>query len=210
MINVFLADDHALIREGVKNLLSAISDIKIVGETANPHEVSELIKKIKCDLLILDLSMPGKSGLDVLKEIKSTSPNTKILIMTMLPEDQFAKRTLKAGAAGYLTKESAPDELITAIRRIASGRKYVSQSLAEKLAQDLDDTSDKPIHDQLSDREFQVMKLIVAGRSQTEIANELLISPSTVNTYRSRILEKLSLHSNAELIHFAYQNNLLE
>jgi DNA-binding NarL/FixJ family response regulator len=210
MINVFIVDDHALIREGVKNLLSTISDIKIVGETANPYEVSELIKKIKCDVLVLDLSMPGKSGLDVLKEIKSTSPNTKILIMTMLPEDQFAKRTLKAGASGYLTKESAPDELITAIRRIASGRKYVSQSLAEKLAQDLDDTSDKPLHDQLSDREFQVMKLIVAGRSQTEIANELLISTSTVNTYRSRILEKLSLHSNAELIHFAYQNNLLK
>lgn len=210
MINVFLADDHALIREGVKNLLGTISDIKIVGETANPYEVPELIKKIKCDVLVLDLSMPGKSGLDVLKEIKSTSPNTKILIMTMLPEDQFAKRTLKAGAAGYLTKESAPDELITAIRRIASGRKYVSQSLAEKLAQDLDDTSDKPIHDQLSDREFQVMKMIAAGRSQTEIANELSISASTVNTYRSRILEKLSLHSNAELIHFAYQNNLLK
>lgn len=210
MINVFLADDHALIREGIKNLLSTIGDIKIVGETANPYEVPEQIKKIKCDVLVLDLSMPGKSGLDVLKEIKITSPNTRILIMTMLPEDQFAKRTLKAGADGYLTKESAPDELITAIRRIASGRKYVSQSLAEKLAQDLDDTSDKPIQDQLSDREFQVMKLIVAGRSQTEIANELSISASTVNTYRSRILEKLSLHSNAELIHFAYQNNLIK
>lgn len=208
MINVFIADDHALIREGIKNLLSPLSDIKLVGETANPFEIIEQIKKNKCDVLILDLSMPGKNGLDVLKEIKSIFPETKILIMTMMPEDQFAKRTLKAGASGYLTKESAADELITAIRRIASGRKYVSQSLAEKLAQDLDDTVDKPIQDLLSDREFQVMKMMASGKSQTDIANELSISTSTVNTYRSRILEKLNLHSNAELIHFAYRNNL--
>lgn len=208
MINVFIADDHALIREGIKNLLSPLSDIKLVGETANPFEIIEQIKKNKCDVLILDLSMPGKNGLDVLKEIKSICPETKILIMTMMPEDQFAKRTLKAGASGYLTKESAADELITAIRRIASGRKYVSQSLAEKLAQDLDDTVDKPIQDLLSDREFQVMKMMASGKSQTDIANELSISTSTVNTYRSRILEKLNLHSNAELIHFAYRNNL--
>ncbi|MBA4405985.1 DNA-binding response regulator [bacterium] len=210
MINVFIADDHALIREGIKNLLNPLSDIKLVGETANPYEVVELIKKNKCDVLILDLSMPGKDGLDVLKEIKSIYPETKILIMTMLPEDQFAKRTLKAGASGYLTKESAPDELITAIRRIASGRKYVSQSLAERLAQDLDDTSEKPIQELLSDREFQVMKMIASGKSQTKIANELSISISTVNTYRNRILEKLNLTSNAELIHFAYQNNLIK
>ena len=208
MINVFIADDHALIREGIKNLLSSLSDIKLVGETANPFEIIEQIKKNKCDVLILDLSMPGKNGLDVLKEIKSIYPETKILIMTMMPEDQFAKRTLKAGASGYLTKESAADELIMAIRRIASGRKYVSQSLAEKLAQDLDDTVDKPIQDLLSDREFQVMKMMASGKSQTDIAIELSISTSTVNTYRSRILEKLNLHSNAELIHFAYQNNL--
>ena len=128
----------------------------------------------------------------------------------MMPEDQFAKRTLKAGASGYLTKESAPDELITAIRRIASGRKYVSQSLAEKLAQDLDDTAEKPIQDLLSDREFQVMKMMASGKSQTDIAIELSISVSTVNTYRSRILKKLNLKTNAELIHFAYQNNLIK
>lgn len=210
MINVFIADDHALIREGIKNLLNPLSDIKLVGETANPYEVVGLIKKTKCDVLILDLSMPGKDGLDVLKEIKSIYPETKILIMTMLPEDQFAKRTLKAGASGYLTKESAPDELITAIRRIASGRKYVSQSLAERLAQDLDDASQKPIQELLSDREFQVMKMIASGKSQTKIASELSISISTVNTYRSRILEKLNLTSNAELIHFVYQNNLIK
>ena len=210
MIKVFIADDHALIREGIKNLLSPLSDIKLVGETANPFEIIEQIRVNKCDVLILDLSMPGKNGLDVLKEIKSIFPETKILIMTMMPEDQFAKRTLKAGASGYLTKESAPDELITAIRRIASGRKYVSQSLAEKLAQDLDDTAEKPIQDLLSDREFQVMKMMASGKSQTDIAIELSISVSTVNTYRSRILKKLNLKTNAELIHFAYQNNLIK
>ncbi len=210
MIKVFIADDHALIREGIKNLLSPLSDIKLVGETANSFEIIEQIRVNKCDVLILDLSMPGKHGLDVIKEIKSIYPETKILIMTMMPEDQFAKRTLKAGASGYLTKESAPDELITAIRRIASGRKYVSQSLAEKLAQDLDDSAEKPIQDLLSDREFQVMKMMAKGKSQTDIADELSISISTVNTYRSRIFKKLNLHSNAELIHFAFQNNLIE
>lgn len=210
MINVFIADDHALIREGLKNLLSSLPDIKLVGETANPFEIIEQIKKNKCDVLILDLSMPGKNGLDVIKEIKSISPEIKILVMTMMPEDQFAKRTIKAGASGYLTKESAPEELITAIRRIASGRKYVSQSLAERLAQDLDSSTEKPIQDLLSDREFQVMKMIASGKAQTEIANELAISVSTVNTYRGRILAKLNLTSNAELIHFAYQNNLIK
>jgi len=154
--------------------------------------------------------MPGKSGLDVLKEIKSVSPETKVLIMTMLPEDQFAKRTLKAGASGYLTKDSAPDELINAIRKIINGKKYISPSLAEKLAEDLDDTSPKEPHELLSDREFQVLKMIAAGKSQTEIADELSIGISTVNTYRTRILEKLNLHTNAELIHFAYNNKLIE
>ena len=209
MINIFIADDHALIREGIKKILSTVSDIKLVGETANPHEISEQLKKVNCDILILDLSMPGKDGLDVLKEIKNFSPEIKILIMTMLPEDQFAKRTLKAGASGYLTKESAPDELITAIRRIAAGRKYVSQNLAEKLAQDLEDNSDKPVQDLLSDREFQILKMMASGKSQTDIAGELSISASTVNTYRSRILEKLDLRTTADLIHFAYQNKLI-
>ncbi len=209
MINIFIADDHALIREGIKKILSTVSDIKLVGETADPHEIPEQLKKLNCDILILDLSMPGKDGLDVLKELKNFSPLTKILIMTMHPEDQFAKRTLKAGASGYLTKESAPDELITAIRRIASGRKYVSQNLAEKLAQDLEDNSDKPVQDLLSDREFQILKMIASGKSQTDIADELSISASTVNTYRSRILEKLNLQTTADLIHFAYHNKLI-
>ncbi|OGU32036.1 MAG: DNA-binding response regulator [Ignavibacteria bacterium GWA2_35_9] len=210
MINIFIADDHTLIREGIKKLLAQEIDIKLVGETSNPFEVVDQIVKSKCDILILDLSMPGKSGLDVLKEIKIIAPHVKVLIMTMLPEDQFAKRTLKAGASGYITKDRAGDELITAIRRVADGRKYVSQSLAELLVDDLDGTSQKPLHEILSDREFQILKMMAKGISQTAIADELSISISTVNTYRGRIFEKLNLHSNAELIHFAFQNNLNE
>jgi DNA-binding NarL/FixJ family response regulator len=210
MIKIFIVDDHTLIREGIKKILSQESDIKIVGEISNPFEVLDEIKKSKCDILILDLSMPGKSGLDVLKEIKLILPHVKVLIMTMLPEDQFAKRTLKAGAYGYITKDKAPEELLTAIRRIASGRKYVTQTLAEKLADDLDDKSDKPPHEILSDREFQILQMLAKGISQTDIADQLSISTSTVNTYRSRIFEKLNFRSNAELIHYAFQNNLIE
>ena len=210
MIKVFVADDHALIREGIKNLVSLENDIKLIGETSNPFEVIDFLKKNKCDIAILDISMPGKSGLDVLKEIISLIPEVKVLMMTMMPEEQFARRTFKNGASGYLTKESASTELIKAIRRIASGRKYVSESLAEKLANDLDDTLEKPLHEILSDREFQILKMMAKGQSQTNIADELSISASTVNTYRSRIFEKLNLHSNAELIHYAFQNNLIE
>lgn len=210
MIKVFIADDHALIREGIKKLLDPEGDVKIVGETSNPFEVIDQIKKSNCDILILDLSMPGKSGLDILKEIKIVLPKVKVLIMTMMPEDQFAKRTLKAGAYGYITKDRAAEELLLAIRKVAAGKKYVTQSLAEKLVDDLDDTSEKPLHEILSDREFQILKMMAKGQSQTNIANELSISVSTVNTYRSRIFEKLNLHSNAELIHYAFQNNLIE
>lgn len=210
MIRVFIADDHALIREGIKNLISLESDISVIGETSNPFEILDFLKKNKCDILILDISMPGKSGLDVLKELKSSEIPTKVLVMTMLPEGQFARRTLKSGASGYLTKDSASSEIITAIRRIASGRKYISQSLAEILASDIDDTIDKEAHEILSDREFQILGLIANGISQTEIADKLALSISTVNTYRSRILEKLCLRTNADLIHYAFKNKLIE
>lgn len=210
MITVFIADDHSIIREGIKNILAGEYDIKIIGETSNPLEVIELTVKHKPEILILDLSMPGKNGLDILKELKYQLPKTKVLIMTMMAEDQFAVRTLKAGASGYLTKDSAPDELIKAIRRIHSGRKYISSYLAEKLANEIDETHGKDPIETLSDREFQILKMLAAGKSQTDIANELSISISTVNTYRSRILEKLNLHSNAELIHFAFTNHLLD
>jgi two-component system, NarL family, invasion response regulator UvrY len=210
MIRVFIADDHTLIREGIKNIIGLESDISFVGETANPFEIQDALKKNKIDVLILDISMPGKSGLDVLKEIKSSGITTSVLMMTMLPEDQFARRALKCGAAGYLTKDTASSEIITAIRRIAAGRKYVSQSLAEILAADIDDTTDKHPHDILSDREFQILGLIAKGSSQTDIADLLSISISTVNTYRSRILDKLGLKTNADIIHYAIRNKLIE
>ena len=210
MIKVFIADDHTLIREGIKNLISLESDIKLVGETSNPFEVIDLIRKTNCDILILDISMPGKNGLDLLKEIKAAEINVKVLIMTMLPEEQFAKRMLKVGASGYLTKDSASTDIITAIRRIAGGKKYVSQSLAEKLATDLDESAEKEPQEILSDREFQILYLIATGKTQTEIADELTISISTVNTYRSRILQKLNLQNNADIIHFAYQHKLID
>lgn len=209
MIRVFIADDHSLIREGIKNLVSKEKDIEIIGETSDPTSVIEKVQKHNPDLLILDLSMPGKSGFDVLKDIRITSPETKVLIMTMIPEEQFAKRTFKAGALGYITKDSNPEELLVAIRKVSSGRKYISASLAEMLIEDLDETREKNPQELLSDREFQVLRMMAEGKTQTEIAEELSISISTVNTYRSRILEKLELHSNADLIHYAYRNNLL-
>lgn len=210
MIKIFVADDHSLIREGIKNLVGLESDLKIVGETADPFTVCGQIRETKPDIILLDISMPGKSGLDVLKEIKLILPDVKVLIMSMFPEDQFARRTLKAGASGYITKDSLPDEILTAIRRVASGRKYVSASLAEKLASDFDNNREKHPHEKLSDREFQILKMIASGKSQSDISDELAISVSTVNTYRSRILEKLNLKNNADIIRYAFQNNLIE
>lgn len=211
MLTIYIADDHSLIREGIKNLIKHESDMKVIGETGNPLDIIDDVMKLKPDLIILDLSMPGRSGLDVLKDIKTLLPESKILVMTMMPEDQFAKRTLKAGASGYITKDSAVDEIINAIRKISSGRKYISQTLAEKLAEDLEENkADKEPLELLSDREMLILKLISTGKSQTDIARDLNLSVSTVNTYRSRILEKLDLKSTADLIRFAIQHNINE
>ena len=210
MIKLLIADDHVLIREGVKNLASKEPDLKIVGETSDPLQVLESAKKLRPDLIILDISMPGKSGLDVLKELKIFIPEINVLMMSMFPEEQFAKRVLKAGASGYITKDSSPEELLLAIRKTAAGRKYISQSFAENLAGSLDEKSDKPPIELLSDREFQILKLIASGNSQTSISKQLSISISTVNTYRKRILEKLNFSTNAELIHFAITNKLID
>ncbi len=210
MIKIFIADDHTLIREGIKNLIDNEPDLKLVGETSNPYEIIDKCQKTDTDLIILDLSMPGKSGLDVLKDIKTVSPGIKVLIMTMMPEEQFAKRTLKAGASGYITKDSSPEEILEAIRRVAAGRKYVSETLAEKLAESLDDNSEKLPTDMLSDRELQIFKMMASGKKQTDIADELSLSASTVNTYRKRIFDKFNFKSNAELIHFAIQNKMTD
>ncbi len=208
-LKVYLADDHLLIREGLKKILASEKDYLVVGESGHPDDVIDFFNENEADILILDLNMPGRSGLDVLKHVKKIKPETKILVLSMYPEDQFAERTIKAGASGYITKESASEELIKALRKIAKGGNYVSNSFAEKLLFKKKTISDQKPHEFLSDRELQIMILLAQGKTQVEISNELALSTSTVNTYRSRILEKLNLRSNAEIIRYAIQNKLI-
>lgn len=210
MIKVFIADDHSLIREGFKKLLKDEIDIEIVGEAGNAKDTMDFTMNNSFDILILDINLPDKSGLDLLKELRDFKPGLRILILSMHPEDRFAMRVLRAGAYGYVTKESAGEQLVKAIRKVYNGGKYVSESLAEKLAFDLQSGSDKPVHEILSDREFQVFQMIASGKTLAEIADSLSLAVTTVSTYRARILEKLSLKSNAELIHYAITNKLLD
>lgn len=208
-LKIFIADDHLLIREGLKKLLQYESDLKIVGESDNPQDTIKYVTENDVDILILDINLPGQSGLDILKQLKTFKPDLHVLMLSMYPEGQFAERTLKAGASGYLTKEAATEELINAIHKVAKGGKYISHQLAEKLIFKKDSEYMLP-HEALSDREFQVLKLMASGKSQVDISAELNLSTSTINTYRSRILEKLGLKTNAELIHYALQNKLLD
>lgn len=208
-IKLIIADDHSFLREGIKKTIHDEIDMKIVGEASNAAEAVSIIKEKMPDIAIMDISMPGKSGLDVLKDLKAMKLKIKVLILSMHPEDRFAIRALKAGAMGYLTKESAPDELVKAIRTILTGRKYVSKSLADKLIDILSDEMDKLPHENLSDREYDVFIKIASGKKAVEIATELSISVHTVNTYRARILEKMSMNSNVELTQYAMHNNLI-
>lgn len=208
-LNVFIADDHLLIREGLKKILSGEKEFTVVGESGDPDEVLDFINENEVDILILDLNMPGRSGLDVLKRVKKIKAETKVLILSMYPEDQFGERTIKAGASGYITKESASDELLNALKKIAKGGNYISSAFAERLLYKSKSINEQKPHELLSDRELQIMILLAKGKTQVEISNELALSTSTVNTYRSRILEKLKLKSNAEIIRYALQNNLL-
>jgi DNA-binding NarL/FixJ family response regulator len=208
-LKVFIADDHLLIREGLKKILSVEKEFVVVGESGEPDEVLDFINENEVDILILDLNMPGRSGLDVLKHVKKMKPETKVLILSMYPEDQFGERTIKAGASGYITKESASDELLKALKKIAKGGNYISPAFAEKLLLRRKNVPEQKPHELLSDRELQIMILLAKGKTQVEISNELALSTSTVNTYRSRILEKLKLKSNAEIIRYALQNNLV-
>ena len=210
MLKVLIADDHALIREGLKKILQGAQDISVIREAQNAREVIEEVNKEELDVVVLDISLPGKSGLELLKDIKQYYPKLPVLILSMHPEDRFAVRALKAGAAGYITKESAVEELIKAIRKVVQGRKYVSPALAEKLAFDLEADTGRPPHENLSDREYQVLCLIATGKRVREIAGELFLSMSTVNTYRSRILEKMNMKTDAELIRYAVQNHLID
>ncbi len=210
MINILIADDHAIVRQGLKQIIADQTDMRVGGEADNGIAALELLRKQNWDIAVIDISMPGRGGLDILKEIKSERPKLPLLVLSMHPEDQYALRALKAGAAGYITKESAPEELVTAIRKILSGRKYVSQSLAEKMADEIVGGSEKPLHEQLSNRELQVLCMIASGKTVSEIGKELSLSVKTISTYRARILEKMNMKNNAELTHYAITSKLVE
>ncbi len=210
MIRILIADDHALIREGFKKLIDSEMGMSVVGEATNGFEVLDFVRNNDCDIAVLDISMPGKNGLELIKELKTFKPGLKTLILTMHPEDRFALRALKAGASGYLTKISAPKALVSALHKIAGGGRYVSESLAEKLVQNIDQSSRDAEHEALSDREFEVFCMIAAGKSIAKISDEMNLSQSTVNTYRTRIMRKMNLRTNAEIIHYALRNNILD
>ena len=207
-IKIIIADDHPLFRRGLKHALEETNDIQVIGESSNGEDLLSLIKDCIPEIILLDISMPGKSGLDLLKQLKSEYPKLPILILSVYPEEQYAVRFLKAGASGYLTKESAAEKLAEAIRKIAGGGKYASPEVIEKLAFDFSN-SDKAPHETLSDREFQVFGMISIGKSLTEIGVELSLSVKTISTHRTRILEKMKMKKNAELIRYAITRNLL-
>jgi len=210
MIKILIADDHAIVREGLKQIVAEESDMKVTGEAANASELFELLDKDSWEIVVLDINMPCKSGLEALKEMKTRNITVPVLILSMFSEDQYGLRAIKAGAAGYLKKVSAPTELVSAIRKIVDGGKYISPTLAEKLADNFDVNNKKAPHQNLSDRECQIMCFISFGKSAEEIAQELTISIHTVYSYRNRILEKMHLKSNVELTQYAIQNKLIE
>lgn len=210
MIKVLICDDHVIVREGLKHVIEDTTDMRVAGEAGNSQEVTQLARRSKYDVIVLDLSMPGRDGLDALKELKRDRPDVPVLIFSMHPEEQFALRTLRAGADGYLTKDSDPDTLLEAIRKVYAGGKYISMGFAELLAAEIQKSGDKPSHEVLSDREFQVLCLLAKGKTSTDVADELSISVKTVSTYRARIMEKTNLKTNVELTHFAIQNGLMD
>jgi DNA-binding NarL/FixJ family response regulator len=210
MTRILVADDHPVVRKGLKQILTEAPDMEVGGEASTGQEALDKVRAEGWDVVILDISMPGKSGLEVLKQLKRERPGLPVLVLSMHPEDQYAVRALRAGASGYMTKDSAPDELVRGVRKIVQGGKYVSPQLAEKLALDLGTGSQQAPHETLSDREFQVMRLIAAGKTVTEIGEELALSTKTISTYRARVLEKMRMSNNAELIHYAVRNGLVE
>lgn len=209
-MNIIIADDHTVVRQGLKQILAAEPDMQVVGEAKDFGETLEVVGKVDWDVLVLDYSMPGDNGLRVLKEIKHAYPRRPVLILSMHPEDAIAISALRAGAAGYIGKECASEELTVAIRKAVSGKKYVSASLAEKLALELQGGSEGLPHESLSDREYRVMWMMASGKSITHIAEELSLSPNTVSTYRVRILKKLKVENNADLVRYAVKHGLVE
>ena len=211
MIRILIADDHAVVRAGIRQFIAGHDDLNVVGEAANGAEVIDYVRKVELDLIVLDISMPGRSGIDTLKSLKQIRPQLPVLILSGFAEEQYAINLLRAGAAGYINKEAAPAQLVTAIRTVAHGRKYVSPALAQMLADRLSIKDDEvPVHNELSQREFQIFCKLVKGEGVTQIADELFLSVKTVSTYRSRILEKMGMKNNADMTYYAIKNKLID
>ncbi len=210
MIRVMIADDHAIVRQGLKQILSETDDISVAGEAETGFEAITIVRQHVFDVMLLDISLPDRNGIEVLKQIKKDQPNFTILMLSMHHESEFAIRAIKAGAAGYLSKQSAPMQLVTAIRQVAAGRKYITPSLAQELANAITLDTDQPLHNSLSDREYQTLCLIAAGKSLSEISTSLCLSPKTVSVYRARLMEKLKLTNNSELVRYAIKHNLVD
>lgn len=209
MIKILIADDHSVVREGLKQIVAESPEMAVRGEAVNGQQVLDLVYKTDYDLILLDIAMPGRGGIDTLKQLKIEKPEIPVLILSMYPEDQYALRAIKAGASGYLTKESAPEELIGAIKKVARGGKYVSTDLAEKLVENLGKDTEKPDHTMLSDREYQVMTMIATGKTVKEIGDELSLSVKTISTNRTRALEKMGMKNNAEFTYYAIKQGLV-
>jgi len=209
VIRILVVDDHSVVRQGIKQIVADSPDIEIVGEAASGQEALDLVHARAFDVVILDIAMPGRGGLDVLRELKAEKPALKVVVLSMYPEEQYAIRSLRDGASAYLTKGSPPDELILAIRTVASGKRYITPSVADRLATYIEDSSQRPPHETLSDREMGVLVLIGSGKQVSDIAEELNLSTKTVSTYRSRILLKMNMETNAQLIRYSLQHGLL-
>jgi DNA-binding NarL/FixJ family response regulator len=210
VIRVVLADDHTIVREGLKQLLSAAGDLQVVAEAVDGHQVIACARDIEFDVLVLDMSMPGKSGMDLIRQLKAEKPKLRIVVLTMHHENQYAVRAIKAGASGYLTKDSASAQLVHAIRKVAAGGAFISAEVAEQLARQAQGATGASPHESLSDREFQVLQLLAAGVSLTEIGEQLHLSVKTISTHKARILEKLGVANQAELIRYAIAHGIAE
>ncbi len=209
MIRVVLCDDHAFVRRGIRETLSEAVDIQVVADAGSYAEVRETLRKFSCEVLVLDLNLPGRGGLEVLASLRESNSPIKVLVVSMYPEDQYAIRCLRAGAQGYLNKAGEPSELITAVRTLAQGRKYVTPAVSQMLIENLSSPTNEALHDSLSERELQTLQKIASGKRLSDIAEELMLSPKTVSVYRSRVLEKLKLTNSAELTVYAIRNNLV-
>jgi DNA-binding NarL/FixJ family response regulator len=209
-IRILIADDHAIVRSGLRQILSDSPDLVVAGEAENGVEAMHTLRDGSFDLVLMDVSMPDRNGIDTLKLVRKEFPRLPVLVLSMHPEDQYAIRALKAGASGYLTKQSAPEQLVTAIRQVASGKKYVSPTLAMELAHAITDDDERPPHEKLSDREYQTLVMIASGKTLTQIGEELNLSVKTVSVYRARLLEKMRMKNNAELTHYGLKHGLAD